>query len=192
MSVCAIGWWDRGPPSVGCDLLLSALWRSECSHAGCEQSATSARRLQDLVSGVHEQPRQTVRASSCVSICWDAHIGQGGSVCVVISPLVLSYILTLDPCPAAFPQLQRTSFASITAECWGTALTLTRELSTAWSGNVTSLITTERWQTRLKTTSGLRYCVLHFAVFPFGLFCEVQAFAHWEQRPTSEWSPLQA
>lgn len=61
MSVCAIGWWDRGPPSVGCDLLLSALWRSECSHAGCKQSATSARRLQDLVSGVHEQSWQTVR-----------------------------------------------------------------------------------------------------------------------------------
>lgn len=98
--------------------------------------------------------------SSCICICWDAHIGQGRSNRTVISPFSSSSVSPLHPFAAAFPQLQRTSFASTTAECWGTALTPTREPSTAWSGNVTSVITMEKWQTRLKTTSGLRYHIL--------------------------------
>lgn len=52
---------------------------------------------------------------------------------------------------------QKTSSASITAEHWGTAPTLTREPSTAWSGSVTSATTTARWPTRPKTTCGWRY-----------------------------------
>lgn len=62
-SVLVTGRRGRGPPSLGSHLLLPALWRSKCSDAGCQQSAASAWRLQDLASGVHEQshPGQTVR-----------------------------------------------------------------------------------------------------------------------------------
>lgn len=45
---------------MGRHLLLPALRRSERGHAGGEQSAAPAGRLQELVSGIHEQPRQTV------------------------------------------------------------------------------------------------------------------------------------
>lgn len=61
MRMCVPGRRDRGPPSVGRHLLLPALWRPECSHAGGEQSAAPAGRLQELVPGIHEQPRQAVR-----------------------------------------------------------------------------------------------------------------------------------
>ncbi len=181
MSVCATGWWDRGPPGVGCDLLLPALWRSECSHAGCEQNATSARRLQDLVSGVHEQPWQTVRTPQLLVFMY-LYMLRCPHGSRKVKPhcnfsLLLSSVSPLDPFAAASPRLQRTSFASTTAECWGTALTPTREPSTAWSGNVTSVITMGRWQTRLKTTSGLRCSILHFSVLHFGLFSAVWALA---------------
>lgn len=79
--------------------------------------------------------------------------------------LLLFFMLPCHGCAAASPRFQRTNSASTTAECWGTVLTPTRELSTAWLGNVTSVITTEKWQTRLKTTSGWRYSVLHFDLF---------------------------
>ena len=80
-------------------------------------------------------------------------------------------------CTIAFPQSQRTNFASITEECLGIVLTLTRELSTAWLGNVTSVITMEKWQTRLKITSGLRYSIFHF-VFNFVKFKNQQTKAN--------------
>lgn len=74
-------------------------------------------------------------------------------------------IITSVPPPFFFPSSAfhrrlRTSFASTTAECWGTAPTPTREPSTAWSENVTSVTTMERWQTRRRTTSGSRCSIL--------------------------------
>lgn len=93
-----IGRWDRGAPSVGCDLLLSALWWSECSHAGGEQSAASARRLQNLVPGIHEQPWQTVRTL----FLWCLHSSRRFKLYLNLSivfllPSVLSLFFRLSP-----------------------------------------------------------------------------------------------
>lgn len=40
---------------MGTDLLLHALWRSECSHARGETGTAPAGRVQNLVPGVHAQ-----------------------------------------------------------------------------------------------------------------------------------------
>lgn len=92
---------------------------------------------------------------------------------VLSNCLLFSFISLLIPHAAAFHQHQRTNSASTTAGRCGTVLTPTRELFTAWSVNATSVITTEKWQTKLRTTSGLRYSVFNFADYLFGLFCKL-------------------
>lgn len=175
--LCGTGWWDRGPPSLGCDLLLSALWRSECSHAGCEQGATSAGRFQDLVSGVHEQPWQTVRPPRLSSATrWD-YMGEGTSNCIVnflYSPS------SFHPCWSLHCSLSPTSENKLRLHY----RRVLRNSADPYKRAVYCLIgkcdiSDNHGEVADKTEDYLWLKVLHFAVFLFALFCEAKGLAHW-------------